>query len=156
MGVEIERKFLVKDGMLADIEVTDVKTIKQGYLANSKEKSVRIRVNGDKGYITVKGATSGISKSEFEYEIPVDDANEMLEKLTDGKQIEKKRYISIVDGKTWEIDVFQGKNQGLVVAEVELKSEDEAVTIPEWCGQEVSTDPKYINARLIENPYSEW
>ena len=156
MGVEIERKFLVKVSDLKNIKFTGVKMIKQGYLANSKEKSVRVRVDDNRAYITVKGGASGISKLEYEYDIPVSDATEMLERLTDGKLIEKKRHIVIIDNKVWEIDVFQGKNVGLIVAEVELKSENEKFTLPKWCGEEVSTNPKYINARLIENPYSEW
>lgn len=156
MDVEIERKFLVKEGMLGDIGINGVKTIKQGYLSNSKEKSVRIRIDDNRGCITIKGVTTGISKSEFEYEIPINDANEILEKLTDGGQIEKKRYISTFGGEIWEIDVFQGKNQGLVLAEIELESEDEKITIPDGCGQEVSTDPKYINTQLVKKPYTEW
>lgn len=156
MGIEIERKFVVSPADFSSIVASGVRTIKQGYLANSKEKSVRIRVDDNRGYITVKGKTEGISKAEFEYDILVDEAETMLKTMTDGKLIEKKRYICLVDSKVWEVDVFQGNNQGLIIAEIELKSEDEEITIPDWYGTEVSTDPKYINARLIENPYKSW
>jgi adenylate cyclase len=156
LGIEIERKFLVSPEDFETIKFSGVRTIKQGYLANSKEKSVRIRIDDNRGYLTVKGGASGISKLEFEYDIPVEEAEEMLKKLTDGKLVEKKRYIYLQDAKVWEVDVFQGNNSGLIVAEIELKSEDEEITIPDWCGEEVSTDTKYINARLIDKPYKEW
>lgn len=156
MGVEIERKFLVSPENFKNIHVNNIKTIKQGYLHNTMDKSIRIRVENNLGYLTVKGGASGISKLEYEYDIPVDEAEEMLEKLTDGKLIQKKRHIVLLDGKVWEVDVFLGKNSGLIIAEIELESEDEEIKIPDWCGQEVSTDPRYINAKLIEQPYQEW
>jgi CYTH domain-containing protein len=117
---------------------------------------VRVRAAGDEGTLTIKGITVGASRTEFEYPIPVDDANAMLDELCEQPIIEKTRHLVDVDGTTWEIDEFAGVNDGLIVAEVELGSPDEEFTPPDWLGDEVSDDPRYFNANLIAHPYSEW
>ena len=154
MGQEIERKFLVKgDGWRA---LDDGVVYRQGYLSTVKERTVRIRIINDKAYLTVKGVTQGISRVEYEYEIPVMDANEMLDELCERPLIEKTRYTISIGGHIWEIDEFDGENRGLILAEVELSSEDQAVNLPDWIGAEVSDDPRYYNANLIANPFIKW
>lgn len=160
MGVEIERKFLVSEEDFFNIEFHEIKHIKQGYLLNTKEKSVRVRssyggVYDGIGYITVKAGT-GLTKQEYETSMPVNETDEMLETIADDI-IEKKRCIRQVShDHYWEVDYFLGDNKGLIVAEIELKSEDEEFELPEWCGEEVTYDERYINANLIKNPYKEW
>lgn len=154
MGQEIERKFLVKS------EVYKTLTLglryMQGYLNSQEERIVRVRSAGEKGYLTVKGITSGVSRLEFEYEIPVNDAIEMLNKLCEKPIIDKNRYRVKIGDLYWEIDEFHGENEGLVVAEVELKYEDQKFDKPEWIGEEVTGDPKYFNSNLFRNPYRNW
>jgi adenylate cyclase len=154
MGKEIERKYLVKnDSWRAGAKG---KRYRQGYLSTVKERTVRIRSAGDKGYITVKGITVGDTRSEYEYEIPLADADEMLDKLAQRPLIEKTRY-RIPQGEiTWEIDEFEGENRGLIVAEVELKDAKQKVELPGWIGEEVSNDPRYYNANLVQHPFSKW
>ena len=158
MGVEIEKKFLVKDDnwKLADdgVPIEGVR-FRQGYLPDNGV-TVRIRVRRESAYLTLKGKTQGISRLEYEYPIPLQDANEMLEKLCEKPLIEKVRYIRKEYGLTWEIDVFEGDNAGLVVAEVELCSEQQAIELPEWVGSEVSTDQRYFNVNLARNPFKNW
>ena len=154
MGQEIERKFLlVNDGwrLLAEGEL-----FQQGYICADSQKTVRIRLAGKKGFLTIKGATKGISRAEFEYEIPFGDATRLLATLCAQPCIEKTRYRVFHEGFTWEIDEFLGANKGLIVAEIELESEDEFFTKPEWLGAEVSGDPRYTNAMLCRFPYSAW
>lgn len=154
MGTEIERKFLVSgDGWRQDSTST---SFRQGYLSTVKERTVRVRSAGGQGWLTIKGVTVGTTRTEFEYEIPLDDANAMLDELCERPIIEKTRHIVDVDGTRWEIDEFGGVNEGLIVAEVELDSPDEAFTAPDWLGDEVTDDPRYFNANLIEHPYSQW
>jgi len=153
MGTEIERKFLVKEGPWREAAA---ETYRQGYLSTVKEKTVRVRTINDKGYLTVKGITVGASRLEFEYEIPVADAGELLDNLCEKPLIEKQRYKLDHGGLTWEIDVFFGDNEGLIVAEVELQSEDQVFERPDWVADEVTSDPRYYNANLISNPYSNW
>lgn len=153
MPKEIERKFLVvSDGYKSSPR----KYYKQGYLSVEPDKTVRIRVVGDKGFLTVKGRNNGISRAEYEYEIPAADANDMLDNLVKTGVIEKWRYVCAVDGKKWEVDEFLGDNAGLVVAEIELQSEDEPFTKPAWAGDEVSGDERYYNSSLSQNPYKNW
>ena len=153
MPKEIERKFLVvSDGYKSSPR----KYYKQGYLSVEPDKTVRIRVVGDKGFLTVKGRNNGISRAEYEYEIPAADANDMLDNLVKTGAIEKWRYVCAVDGKKWEVDEFLGDNAGLVVAEIELQSEDEPFTKPAWAGDEVSGDERYYNSSLSQNPYKNW
>lgn len=153
MPTEIERKFLVKSD--AWREGPPGTEIRQGYLARDRERSVRVRVAGDKAFITVKGAGKGISRSEFEYPVPLEDAREML-KLCLPSLIEKTRHERHHAGHLWEVDEFQGQNAGLVVAEIELDAEDRDFEKPEWAGEEVSNDPRYLNACLAQRPWREW
>ncbi len=117
---------------------------------------MRVRRAGDRGYITIKGPTVGLARAEFEYEIPVEDADEMLTTLCDRPLIEKRRYRIPVGEVTWEIDEFYGENQGLILAEVELTTADQPLDAPSWIGPEVSQDPRYFNSNLAERPYSRW
>jgi adenylate cyclase len=153
MGQEIERKYLVKaDWVPRDGGIP----IKQGYLNTQKERVVRVRIEGDRARLTIKGVTTGITRAEFEYPIPVEDAALLLDNLCEQPLIDKHRHKELHHGRTWEIDVFHGLNEGLVVAELELESETEAITLPEWVGAEVSSDPRYFNANLLKNPFSTW
>ena len=146
--MEIERKFLVDKRLWEKVEKPEGKKIIQAYLTNEVEKSIRIRVKGEKAYVTIKGKQVGISRPEFEYEIPVSDAMEMIYLFAD-KVIEKTRYEILVGQFIWEIDVFHGKLEGLILAEIELSNENEVFENPEWITTEVSTDPFYLNANLI-------
>ncbi len=154
MAQEIERKFLVKRELWKRPE--GGVRYRQGYLSTVKERTVRVRTAGDKGYITVKGVTVGATRSEYEYEIPLADANEMLDRLCERPLIEKTRYRIARDGVVWEVDEFEGDNRGLITAEVELKKEDQQVTIPDWVGEEVTRDPRYFNANLVAHPFTRW
>lgn len=154
MAQEIERKFLVAgDSWRALAEGT---RYRQGYLSTVKERTVRVRTIDDKGYLTIKGLTVGATRVEYEYEIPSADANEMLDNLCEQPIIEKLRYRIPLDGLVWEVDEFEGVNRGLIVAEVELASEAQAFTPPDWIGEEIADDPRYFNSNLIAHPYSQW
>ena len=149
MGIEIERKFLVADdSVLAGLSGL---VIRQGYLSRVPERTVRIRRKGDRGFVTIKGANTGATRSEWEYEIPPADADQMLD-LCEAPVLDKTRYTIEVAGRTWEVDVFRGANAGLVMAEVELESADADVAIPSWAGLEVTDDPRYYNANLSQHP----
>jgi len=137
-------------------EVVRSSRIRQGYLGKIDKASVRIRVQGDKANINVKSATLGMSRAEYEYEIPLNEAQEMLDQLCATPQVDKTRYIVEKGKHTWEIDEFYGDNEGLVVAEVELGSEDEAYEKPQWLGAEVTEDPRYYNVNLRAHPYKDW
>jgi len=154
MAQEIERKFLITGE--AWREIAQGTAYRQGYLSTVKERTVRVRTIDDKGFLTIKGITVGATRAEYEYEIPASDANEMLDDLCEQPIIEKKRYKLPLDGLIWEIDEFDGVNAGLIVAEVELESEDQEFTKPAWIGEEVSNDPRYFNSNLIANPYTTW
>lgn len=153
MGKEIERKYLVVGE--AWKQLAEGVLFRQGYLNSAKERVVRVRIMGDRAALTVKGITTGATRLEFEYDIPVADAAELLE-LCEQPLIEKTRYRIPRGELTWEIDEFHGANDGLVVGECELESEDQAVDKPEWIGEEVTGDPRYFNSNLIANPYSTW
>ena len=155
MALEIERKFLVKGDFMLD--VISSSRIVQGYLASSPTASVRIRIYGEKGYMTVKGrmSESGMSRFEWEKEIPADEALSLL-RLCAGGVIDKVRHIVPFAGHNFEVDVFGGANEGLVLAEVELSSEDEAFEKPSWLGQEVTGDLRYHNSMLLKHPYKKW
>ena len=146
--MEIERKFLVKEQLWQGIEKPSPSRIVQAYLVNSAEKTVRIRIKGTKGFLTIKGPTQGISRAEFEYEIPLKDADDLISTFAE-KVIEKFRYEISFKNHLWEVDVFTGKLEGLYLAEIELNSEDEHFELPDWVGEEVSTDPNYYNSNLI-------
>jgi adenylate cyclase len=154
MGTEIERKFLVEGD--AWHQLARGVRYRQGYLSTVKERTVRVRTMGDKGYLTVKGVSKGVSRAEFEYEIPLEDADAMLDGLCERPLIDKTRYKIPYNGLTWEVDEFHAENEGLVVAEVELEGEDQDVDKPDWAGAEVSDDPRYFNANLIAHPYRDW
>jgi len=155
MGTEIERKFLVVDeGWRA---AADGGTrMSQGYLHSGPRVSVRVRVAGDRAWLNIKGATVGVSRAEYEYPIPADEGRRILQELSAGPLIEKVRYLVEHQGSTWEVDVFEGDNLGLVVAEIELDDETEQFARPPWAGEEVSHDRRYYNASLVEHPCSLW
>ncbi len=154
MAKEIERKFLVKGNSWRNL--ASGKPYRQGYLSTVKERTVRVRSVGDKGYITVKGPTVGATRSEYEYEVPLADANEMLDHLCERPLIEKIRYRIPAGDVTWEVDEFQGENRGLITAEVELADENQAISIPDWIGVEVTGDPRYFNSNLVAHPFCQW
>ena len=155
MGTEIERKFLVRDeGWRSHADAGT--PYRQGYLVSTPNCTVRIRIAGERGFLTVKGATAGVTRSEFEYPVPLDDAARMLEDLCDGPAIDKIRYLVDEAGARWEVDVFVGANEGLVLAEIELAHENEVFSRPRWLGEEVSYDPRYFNAQLAQHPYRSW
>ena len=153
MGKEIERKFLVKSDAWRAAKGTKYR---QGYLSSVKERTVRVRTVDGKGYLTIKGISVGATRLEFEYEIPARDAAELLNQLCEKPLIEKNRSRLEHQGLIWEVDEFFGENTGLVVAEVELRSENQAFEKPDWVGQEVTGDPRYFNANLIKHPFSQW
>ena len=154
MGTEIERKFLVLSG---DYRMgAAVAAYRQGYLLNEREKVVRVRTCGGKAYLTVKGAMNNVTRTEFEYEIPEEDANLMLDAFCCGAVLEKNRYTLDVGGFRWEVDEFRGPNEGLVVAEIELQHELAIFPKPDWLGAEVSHDLRYYNNNLVSHPFQQW
>ena len=153
MASEIERKFLVDTAVWAPRDTGTAFT--QGYLSSAKERTVRVRREGDRAVLTVKGPTEGVTRSEFEYPIPRADAEAMFV-LCEQPLIEKVRHVEVHDGHTWEIDVFAGDNAGLVVAEIELPDAAVQIRVPAWAVREVSDDPRYFNANLIRRPYKTW
>ncbi len=155
MATEIERKFLVLNDDWRGIVESDMQII-QAYLASNEFSSTRIRIQGDKANINIKSATLGITRTEFEYAIPVDDAQLMIDNLCIKPVIEKTRYIVKHMQHRWEIDVFSGDNKGLIVAEIELSSPDETFEKPSWIGEEVSNDARYYNVCLVKNTYKTW
>lgn len=154
MGTEIERKFLLRN----DTWKTGADGIvySQGYLCSDQKRTVRVRIAGDKGVLTIKGKSTGFTRTEYEYPIPVQDATHMLETLCDDNPVEKKRYTIPYKGFTWEVDEFYGLNQGLVVAEIELTSEDQEFELPDWVGKEVTGELRYYNSQLSKHPFSTW
>jgi len=155
MGVEIERKFrLINDSWRE--RVREKTLLRQGYIANTRRASVRVRLAGEAGWLSVKSMTPGLSRAEYEAAIPAVDANEMLDRLCEGPLIEKWRHIVVYQGSEWEIDEFLGENAGLVIAELELDAEDAVFARPPWLGVEVTHDERYYNFRLSEQPYRRW
>jgi len=153
MAQEIERKFLVVgDGWRSPIR----RDIRQGYLSIDPERTVRVRIDGDRGYLTVKGKGSAMARPEYEFEIPLDDAAAMIDTLALPGVVSKMRHEVRVDDFLFEIDEFRGDNEGLVLAEVELDHEDETFPRPAWLGEEVTGDPRYYNSNLTSNPYRNW
>ncbi|MBQ7499138.1 MAG: CYTH domain-containing protein [Selenomonas sp.] len=153
MAKEIERKFLVAEGWQPEGQGD---YIAQGYLSANETAAVRIRIRSGHGYLTVKSNVNGVTRLEYEYEVPLSDAEAML-KLCQEPIIEKHRYLLPAgNGRQWEIDVFHGDNEGLTVAEIELGSEEESFEKPEWLREEVSTDARYFNCNLAKNPYKNW
>ena len=154
MAKEIERKFLIDVSGIESLGYGS--RIKQGYISTTGNTAVRIRVTGAIAYLTLKGENKGATRSEFEYEIPLDDANEIIEELCTGSIIDKTRYLVKHGAHTWEVDVFHGDNHGLIVAEVELESEAEEIDLPKWVISEVTGQVKYYNISLLDNPFSKW
>lgn len=154
MHAEIERKFLLKDSSWK--KKARGTPFRQGYLCTATERTVRVRIAGAEAFLTVKGPSRGARRSEWEYPIPRQDAEEMLAVLCERPLIEKIRYRVRHGDLTWEIDEFLGENDGLVLAEVELPCEDARVELPPWAGAEVTGDPRYFNAYLSRTPYGKW
>ncbi|HUH41919.1 MAG TPA: CYTH domain-containing protein [Sulfurimonas sp.] len=154
MGLEIERKFLIDIDKVGNLE--NGYAIKQGYIQTKDKTVVRVRVKDKEAFLTIKGKNIGATRLEYEYIIPLNDANEMLEKLCAKPIIDKTRYLVKHKNHTWEIDIFHKENDGLIVAEVELKSEDETLELPEWTVKEVTDESKYYNSSLLKNPFSKW
>ncbi len=154
MGTEIERKFLLRDsswrGLAPGVAYC------QGYIPTQDRRTVRVRLAGETGYLTLKGPVQSLTRSEFEYEIPAAEARQILQTLCDRPLIEKIRYKIPHAGHLWELDEFLGENQGLVLAEVELSSEAETVVLPDWVGMEVTGDRRYYNSALVTHPFSQW
>ncbi|MBY6242593.1 CYTH domain-containing protein [Methylosinus sp. Sm6] len=154
MALEIERKFLVNRDLWRPRD--DGTAFRQGYLSRAEDRVVRVRVAGGAAFLTVKGRTSGVARNEFEYPIPVEDAEQMLDRLCERPLVEKTRYEESVGGRLWTVDVFQGENDGLILAEIELATESESFERPAWLGREVSGDPRYFNSELSKNPFGYW
>ncbi|OEZ87668.1 inorganic triphosphatase [Janthinobacterium sp. HH106] len=154
MGVEIERKFLLAGDAWRGLGQTVL--LRQGYLSSARERVVRVRIEGEQAMLTIKGANVGATRGEWEYPIPLADAVELLDGLCEQPLIEKYRHRIEHAGMVWEVDEFLGVNAGLLVAEIELASEDQPFEKPEWIGAEVSGDARYYNANLIRHPFSQW
>ncbi|MDN2709010.1 CYTH domain-containing protein [Janthinobacterium sp. SUN118] len=154
MGIEIERKFLLAGDAWRGLGQPVL--LRQGYLSSARERVVRVRIEGEQAMLTIKGANVGASRGEWEYPIPLADAVELLDGLCEQPLIEKYRHRIEHAGMVWEVDEFLGANAGLVVAEIELASEDQPFEKPDWIGAEVSGDARYYNANLIRHPFSQW
>ena len=154
MAKEIERKFLINQDELGSLD--NGTSIKQGYISTKDNTVVRVRVSGNQAYLTLKGENTGVTRSEFEYEIPATDAEQIITELCSGPVVEKTRYLVTHCDHTWEVDIFHGENDGLVVAEIELESEGESFEIPDWVTSEVSGETRYYNSSLLDNPFKNW
>ncbi len=154
MGIEIEKKFLLRGDQWR--ELAEGTHYRQGYLNSQKERTVRVRTINDQGFLTIKGISVGNTRMEYEYEIPVEDAQVLLDELCEKPIIDKNRYKITFAGFIWEVDEFFGENKGLIVAEIELGSENQQFEKPPWIGEEVSGDSRYFNSNLIKHPYGQW
>lgn len=155
MAIEIERKFLVNHEKWNHLKKTDSTYMRQGYIFKERRCTLRVRVTEQTAFITLKGNNEGIARKEFEYQIPNKDGIELLENFAES-EIEKTRYRITVADKLWEVDVFAGENEGLIVAEIELKSENEVFVLPDWILAEVSNDARYYNSNLSVFPFKKW
>ncbi|PVD53179.1 adenylate cyclase [Terrimonas sp.] len=155
MPLEIERKFLINHNKWNTLPKPQGKLYRQGYLLNDIHKTIRVRLSNENAFITIKGKTTGATRSEFEYNIPLTDAKQLLDNFSNN-EISKTRYNISYRSKLWEIDVFHGENEGLIVAEIELQSEGEPFDIPDWVTEEVTHDPRYYNANLAVLPFKRW
>lgn len=155
MPTETEHKYLVDKKLWKQIKSDNRVVIRQGYLSTDPDKTIRVRTSGEKGFITIKGKTVGATRPEFEYEIPLSEANQLINDFCKNI-VEKTRHYVNYENKTWEVDVFEGLNSGLIVAEIELESEDELYARPDWVGLNVTTDNRYANSNLSVKPYSTW
>lgn len=154
MAKEIERKFTVDTSRWAPQGAGF--RVRQGYLPTSGKTAVRVRITGERAWLTLKGENKGAVRSEFEYPVPMSDAHQILDELCERPFIEKTRYLVDYAGATWEVDVFEGENAGLVIAEIELASENQKINLPPWVLSEVTDDPRYYNVNLVSRPFSEW
>lgn len=154
MGKEIERKFLTKSSEWRNLGIR--KYYRQGYLLINKDRTIRVRIAEDKAFITIKSIPTGLSRNEFQYQIPLDDANQIINTLCEKPIIEKYRTSIKINELIWEVDEFLGDNAGLVVAEVELKDENQKIDLPEWIGEEVTFDYRYSNSNLVKHPFKDW
>ncbi|MDQ0476873.1 CYTH domain-containing protein [Chryseobacterium sp. MDT2-18] len=155
MGIEIERKFLVNKTKWQQVEKPGGEFYRQGYLLTDPNKTIRVRQTSDKGFLTIKGISVGATRAEYEYEIPVGEAKELLDQFCVA-ELSKIRFKISVGQHVWEVDEFLGNNTGLLVAEIELTSEDEIFTLPDWIDSEVTGDEKYYNSNLVTHPYKDW
>lgn len=155
MGKEIERKFLIKSGGWRQ-HASEGICYRQGYLANNDKCSIRVRMGGNQAFLNLKSATLTVTRTEFDYAIPLKDAEVLLEHFCPRPHIEKIRYTVQFAGYTWEIDVFEGENKGLIIAEIELRDVNESFERPDWLGEEVSDDPRYYNVCLAKHPFKDW
>ncbi|WHF53090.1 CYTH domain-containing protein [Chryseobacterium gotjawalense] len=155
MGIEIERKFLVNKTKWQQLEKPAGEFYRQGYLLTDPNKTIRVRQTSDKGFLTIKGISVGATRAEYEYEIAVGEAKELLDQFSVA-ELSKIRFKISVGGHVWEVDEFLGNNAGLLVAEIELTSEDETFTLPDWIDSEVTGDEKYYNSNLVNDPYKDW
>ena len=154
MAIETERKFLVNGSAWRSMAAG--MPYRQGYICAIEGRTVRVRIAGEQGFLTIKGPSVGISRAEFEYAIPLNDAVELLDTLCQKPLVEKVRYRIPWGGLVWELDEFSGENQGLILAEVELADPAQAIDLPDWIGMEVSGDPRYYNSNLVSHPFTQW
>ena len=155
MAVEIERKFQVNKEKWQQVKKPEGSYLRQGYLLTDPEKTIRVRVKKETGYLTIKGKNEGATRAEYEYPIPLIDAEELLDKFASAV-ISKVRFEIPVAGKIWEVDEFSGDNSGLILAEIELNTEEEKFTLPDWVSEEVTHDKRYYNSQLSMHPYKDW
>ena len=155
MPQEIERKFLIRHDLWDALTKPEGQVFRQGYILTDPKKTIRVRLTTTKAYLTIKGLTTGATRLEYEYEIPRQEAMELLDHFA-VRELSKTRYILDFKNKIWEVDEFSGDNAGLVVAEIELQSEDESFDLPDWIDREVTDDARYYNANLTLNPYCNW
>ncbi|MFY7908280.1 MAG: CYTH domain-containing protein [Emticicia sp.] len=155
MGLEIERKFLVNHRKWAAVEKPNAEFYRQGYLLTDPNKTIRVRATDTKGFMTIKGKSEGATRAEFEYEIPKEEAIQLLDMFA-VSDLTKYRYKILFAEKLWEVDVFLGENEGLIVAEIELESEDETFDLPDWAAEEVTGEKKYYNSNLSTLPFKKW
>jgi adenylate cyclase len=155
MGIEIERKFLVNKEKWNQVIKEEKALFRQGYIVSDPAKTIRVRRTEEVGYLTIKGPAVGLSRPEYEYSIPKEDAQQLLDSFCNS-EVSKIRYFIAHNNKLWEVDEFLGQNEGLIVAEIELASEDESFSIPDWIDKEVTDEKKYSNSNLAINPYRNW
>lgn len=155
MGIEIERKFLVHKEKWDQVTKEEKSLFRQGYIVSDPERTIRVRLTDEEGFLTIKGLTVGAVRPEFEYRIPKEDAQELLHRFCDS-EVSKIRHFITHDNNLWEVDEFLGQNEGLIVAEIELASEDESFSLPEWIDKEVTAEKKYSNSNLAINPFKNW
>ncbi|RFS15183.1 CYTH domain-containing protein [Emticicia sp. C21] len=155
MALEIERKYLIHQDKWDNFQKPEGQLFRQGYILKDPDKTIRVRVTNTTAYLTIKGASLGATRTEFEYEIPKQEGIELLDNFA-VSELSKIRYKVLYSNKLWEVDVFLGNNEGLIVAEIELESEEESFELPEWINVEVTGDNKYYNSNLSANPFKNW